>query len=606
MKEKLKIKTEPKRVFAEYEQGNTFKASIGSRGIFEQTKMNERFFVGDQWHGAKCGNERPLVRQNVIKRIGEYKLSSIGAVPVSVVYDAEGIPNTKAIQNQGKELLKEMISGDWKAAKVIPDAPEVSAITTAMSDYFRTTAERVKFDLKNYGLLHKSYVSGTGIGYTYWDEEVDTGLYADEGMTTKIKGDVAYEILPVENVVFGDPNNEDVQSQPYILVSQRLDIESVRREAKRNGLSVDDIIPDGATNYNSGERGEQEPTDSRRVTVITKLYKEWNDDNLTYRVMAVKVTEKAVVRKPWNVGLTMYPLAKFCWDNRNSCAYGDSEITYNIPNQIAINKMRTSECWSALNYGMPKMIVNGDVITGEITNDPGQIIKAYGDYNEIAGAISYVNPPAWAAQYQNAINDLASNTLSVAGANDAALGDLRPDNATAIIEAREAAEQPMQIYKNRFYAFVEEVARIWADFWLRKFGQRSIPINTREGREYIPFNGERYQSLVLTAKVDVGASTRWSEAIQISSLDGMYQSQIIDAKQYLERLPKGIIPRLTELIEDISSRTDVATEEQSFKDDVIKTMAEQNPQAYDQFIKKSAEEQDRILQQIAGGMQNEG
>ena len=40
----LKIKTEPKAVFAEYEQGNTYKSSVGDLGIFEQTKRNERFF----------------------------------------------------------------------------------------------------------------------------------------------------------------------------------------------------------------------------------------------------------------------------------------------------------------------------------------------------------------------------------------------------------------------------------------------------------------------------------------------------------------------------------------------------------------------------------
>ena len=40
MKDRLKIKVAPKEVFAEYEQGNTFKSSIGGRGIFDQTKIN--------------------------------------------------------------------------------------------------------------------------------------------------------------------------------------------------------------------------------------------------------------------------------------------------------------------------------------------------------------------------------------------------------------------------------------------------------------------------------------------------------------------------------------------------------------------------------------
>ena len=48
MKDKLKIKTEPKAIFAEYEEGKTYKASIGQLGIYEQSKKNERFFTGDQ------------------------------------------------------------------------------------------------------------------------------------------------------------------------------------------------------------------------------------------------------------------------------------------------------------------------------------------------------------------------------------------------------------------------------------------------------------------------------------------------------------------------------------------------------------------------------
>ena len=67
----------PSEILKEYKSGYDFKASLGSKGMFEQNKINERFFIGDQWHGAKCGNDRPLVRHNVIKRIGNYKISQI-------------------------------------------------------------------------------------------------------------------------------------------------------------------------------------------------------------------------------------------------------------------------------------------------------------------------------------------------------------------------------------------------------------------------------------------------------------------------------------------------------------------------------------------------
>lgn len=597
------IKLKPQEIFAEYEMGNNYKSSVGTHGIFEQAKINERFFVGDHWYGAQCGNDRPLVRQNVIKRIGEYKISTIGSAPIAINYSAEGYEVSKDVTDEANTLRQSMVSGEWSGVNKPVSTPEISVITDAMSRYQKTCAERLRFGLKAEQLLRNAYISGTGIAYTYWDNEIDTGLFADDRKTTPIKGDIAFEILDVENVVFGDPNNDDVQSQPYIIISQRLDVEDVRREAKRNGLPVDDIIPDGAYTYNSGERGEQEPTESRRITVITKFYKEWNKDGLKYKVMAIKTTEKAVVRKAWDVNLTMYPIAKFCWERRRSCAYGDSEITYLIPNQIAINRMLTAECWSAIALGMPKLIVNSDVMGDiKVTNDPGQVIKVYpGASDRLDDVLRYIAPPAFASQYQNAINDLTNNTLSNSGANDAALGNVRPDNAAAIIQSREAALQPMQIHQNRYYATMEEIARIWADFWLSKYGNRPLKVVDRNGVRYIPFDADRYRNLVITAKVDVGASTLWSEATTISTLDALYTNQIIDAIQYLERLPKGIIPNLTELIEDLRKKVEQQTQMQTSQNDVVSGFAKQYPEQYKAFASQSPEEQKLMIEQIMGG-----
>lgn len=604
MKDKLTIKKDPKSIFEEYKSGNDYKSSIGDSGIFEQSKINERFFVGDQWYGAQCGNKRPLVRRNIIKRIGEYKISSVGAAPVTVMYSAEGVPNTNETKPQREELSKNMMSDKYKSETSQADNVEIAVVTEALSNYQKTCAERVQFNIKNEQLLRNAYISGTGIAYTYWDNDVDTGLYADFGQTKKIKGDIAFEILDAENVVFGDPNSVDVQSQPYILITQRLDVASVRREAKNNGMPENDIVPDGSTEYNSGDRGESEPTDSRRVTVITKLYKEWDKDGNSCKIMAVKVTEKATVREAWDIGLTMYPIAVFQWERRRSCIYGDSEITYLIPNQIAINRMLTAECWSALAVGMPKMLVNNDVISEDtkITNDPGQIIKVNpGMENSMGNAIQYVSPAPWLSQYQVAVNDLSSNTLSDSGANDAALGNVRPDNATAIIQMREAALQPMQIYQNRYYAFIEEVARIWADFWLNKYGKRALKVVTRNGTEYFNFDSSRYKNLVMTARVDVGASTLWSESVVISTLNNLLEAQIITPRQFLERIPQGFVPKLTELIEDIKKNEEAQASVQNNKDAILQQFAQQYPQEYAEYTKLPPEEQELMLKQIMGG-----
>lgn len=584
------IKVTPEQIAEEYKKGTEYKNSIGDKGIFEQARMNERFFVGDQWRGVNAGNNKPLTRLNVIKRIGEYKISTIGASPIAVNYSADGVPDTKAIKEQAKEFTNGMYEGDVNLSGRANEV-EISAVTSAMSDYFRTTAERVKFEQKKDRLLRKAYISGTGVCYTYWDPDIETGLYADDGRTTPIKGDIAFETIDIENVVFGDPNSNDVQSQPFIIIARRITVAEALREARRNRQKTDQIkAENSATDFNSGDRGEKEPDESQRITVYTKFFKEYSNDDKTYKVCAIRVTEKAVIRPKWELNLKNYPIAKFVWDERNSSAYGDSEITYIIPNQIAINRALTAQIWATMAHGMPKLLVNGDVISGPVTNDPGEIIKAYGTPDELANALKYVVPPQFNGLEMIA-NNIANNTLTYNGANDAALGQIRPDNASAIIAAREAALQPMQMYQNRFYDFIEDIARIWADFWINYYGKRKIKIVDKSEIKYLQIDTERYKNLMFTARVDVGASTMWSQSITISTLDSMLLNGVITFEEYLERLPKNLIPDVTGLLENVRQRAaaqqppvPTENEDDDFTDeDIMNDIAAEDPELYAQY-----------------------
>ncbi len=600
-----KVKTAPKDIAAEYQSGVSYKASIGEKGIFEQSKKNERFFVGDQWHGAKCGNERPLIRRNIIKRIGDYKIATVAAPSLSVNYSAEGVPSTVDIQKESTNVRQGLIEGQVPQGEA--SEIEIAAVTAALTDYYRTTAERIKFDKLKEEVLRNAYITGTAIAFTYWDDTIETGLYADAAKSEPIKGDIACEVLDVENVNFGDPNLDDIQKQPFIIIAQRRDLGEVKREARRNGQNADEITPDRDTyQINAGDRGEQEPTDSQRVTVYTKFYKEWDKNDKTYRVMAVRVTEKTFVRKPWCLKLRNYPLAKLSWEKRRSCIYGDSEITYLIPNQIAINRALTAAVWGLIQTGMPIMMVNGNIVNGTITNDPGQIIKVEGGSEDIIGAIRYVEPPNSTTQFQNVVNDLCNNTLSDSGANDAALGNMRPDNASAIMQLQEAARIPMQLIQNRFYDFVEDIARIWCDFWLNYYGTRKLKISDKNGTQYVTFNAERYKNLLFTARIDVGAATVYSESVVIASLEGLLTAQIITPIQYLERLPKNLIPDITGLIDEIkAAQQGVPLDNMDgglTDEEIMANFEQQFPQEAEKLRQLPPEVQAQVLQKIKANM----
>lgn len=606
----------PEQVEAEYKSGQTFKSGLGRRGMYEQNKINERFFAGDQWHGAQCGQDRPLLQHNVIKRIGDYKMAVVGAASVTVGYSADGIPCIADERENIRATMKDLAVGG--TMDELTETEKINLVMGALSDYFRVSAERVKFEDKKSAVLRNAYISGTGVLYTYWDDRIMTGLYADEGRTTPIKGDIACQVLDIENVYFGDPNLDSVQDQPYIILAQRKRVDDIKRQMRRNRRpqdEIDSIKPDRETGYQSGDRADDEPMNSQKALVLTKLYKEWDETGEQYRVMAVEVCGKATVRREWDTKLRLYPIAKMSWDARNNCAYGDSEITNLIPNQIAINRTNTAAAWAVMMIGMPIMIVDGDAVPYEVTNDPGQIIRVYGANGT---PITFVQPPNFSPQFDNLVNSLIGNTLAQNGANDAALGNMRPDNMSAIVAVREAATMPMQMTQNRFYSFVEDVARIWVDFWVCMYGKRSLHISDKNGDWYLPFDAEQYKNLLIRIKIDVGAAGVWSEAQSIQTLDGLLEAGVIDAAQYLERLPKGIVPDLNGLLRDYRDRakastssasidgTDVPTEptqsepiEQSRvpMDEILTQMP---PEYQERWAQMTPEQQTQVLSQLQG------
>ncbi len=576
----------PKQVFAEYAIGNSYKRGLGDKGVQEQSKINERFYVGDQWYGANCGNERPLVRYNIIKRIGEYKTAVISANPIAVNFSADGVQNVIE-QHQAQKMRQAYLSGDYQQS-MMSDENEINLMMSLLSDYFNVTAERVKFEEIKEQALKNAYISGTCIIYTYWDENIATGLFADSERKMKIKGDIRCEVLDVENVTFGDPNNDNVQEQPYIIIAQRKSIAQLKREAKNNKrpyYDIENIKGDNDFDGMAGQRAQNEPENAQKAVVLTKLYKVKNaDGNVT--VKAVRVTENAVIRSEWDLGLSNYPIAKMSWERRRSCIYGDSEITYLIPNQIAINRTLTAAVWSMIFYGMPIMIKDADVISGSVTNMPGQIIDVNCGGNGVGGAISYLSPPAFNGQFEGLINSLVNNTLSQAGANDAALGNIRPDNLSAIIAVREAATLPLQTVQNRFYQLCEDVARIWLDFWVNKYGKRKIKIVDERGVWYLPFDSKKYKDLIVSVKVDVGASTLWGEAQVVNTLDNLLNNGIITQKQYFERLPKGVVPNISELINDLNNNDEI---------DLERIISELDNEEIEAFNALSDEERFKIL-----------
>lgn len=532
----MKHNVTAEQIEQEYARGVRYKQGLGRHGMFRQNKINERFYLGDQWHGAGCGEDRPLVRQNVIKRIADYKMAVVGADPIAVTYSAEGVPDTAKLR---------LSVAQWKDGVESPcdGESDMARMATALSDHFAVTADRLKFDDLKQKVLLDAYITGTGILYTYWDDRLETGLFADQNRTQPIRGDIVSEVLHIDNVYLGDPSVEELQQQPFILISQKKPVEQLRSTAKRyGGNGYGRIRPDADT--------EAENDGIKKATVITRFWKQW-DENGVCSVWGMQVCGKAVVRPAWCLGIRLYPLATFRWGTRHGHGYGESEIPHLIPNQIAINRMITAGVWSMMMTGMPIMVVNGDVITQPVTNDPGQIIPVYGSGEDVERAIRYVDPPAYSSQFDAGISNLITDTLSQSGVSGVVLGEVQPNNAAAILAVREASVRPMQLIRNRFFSFCEDVARIWAEFVIGMYGRRPLKIRTSDGTRYCSFDGDECGNLLFSVRVDVEESVTHDQNTSLQILNKLLEEKVITAEQYVSRLPAGCIPGQRRLVQEM-------------------------------------------------------
>jgi hypothetical protein len=129
------------------------------------------------------------------------------------------------------------------------------------------------------------------------------------------------------------------------------------------------------------------------------------------------------------------------------------------------------------------------------------------------------------------------------------------------------------------------------------YGERPLKIQDKNGTRYLPFNAERYKTLIVNAKVDVGASTLWGESVVIASLGNLLQAGIITPVQYLERLPKGTIPDITGLLDEIKQAQEAQAQQ---REEFIAQFAQTHPQEYEAFKQMSPEQQEKMLAQIGG------
>ena len=170
------------------------------------------------------------------------------------------------------------------------------------------------------------------------------------------------------------------------------------------------------------------------------------------------------------------------------------------------------------------------------------------------------------AQVMELVEKTMNYTKEYMGASDATLGNIKPDNAAAIVAVQKSTNAPLELQKMAFYQFVEDYIRIFLDIMRADYGIREIGNEDDEQNNNTPsvFDFSIIGNYTLNLNVNVGASAYWSEIMQTQTADNLFQKGvIINPITYLESIPDAYIKNKQKIINEIRQQQEQALAAQS-------------------------------------------
>lgn len=514
----MKIKKEAHEIWKEYERGISYKTGIN---LYENVERNNNFFNDKQWEGVNAPDlDKPVF--NFLKPVVNYYtamlISDDIATNVELATGMDG-KRTKKAKKPAMPDEKQTESMDEKIPKII--AQEVDNII-----------ERTNMKFKNRRMIRNCAIDGDGCFYIWFDPDAETGF--------RYKGEIKIDLADNTNVLFGNPSEPDAQEQPYILIAYRRLTEDVKDEARGNGMNPDEVTPDNENRYVNAERDSE----NDYTTVLLKMWKEKGS------VHILKCTRNTVIKKEANTEYKLYPLAWMSWETVKNSYHGVSPLTGKIQNQIFVNKLYAMAMMYTTKMAFPKMLYDRTKIS-VWDNRIGKAIGVAGNPNE--ALFANFQSADMSGNVMNMVQSTISQTKEMMGASDAALGNVKPDNTSAIIAVQKASSMPLDIQRMDFYNFIESCVRIFIEIMRVNYGRRSVTITDSEGAStQEEFDFSKLANYALNLKIDIGQGSYWSELMQVQTLDNMMKSKIIpDALTYLEAVPEGYIKNKSKIVESI-------------------------------------------------------
>lgn len=513
-------KPTPELVSKRYDKGVMFNTQIG---LYDTVTENENFFIGKQWEGVEA-NGLPTPVFNFLKRVTLFQIATISSDNLSM--QATPLNSTSRYGLADLEQVTDVIN------KQFAEVFERNKIVTKVREFMRNAA-----------------VDGDGATYSWFDPDMETGQEA--------KGGIVTEIIENTRIIFGNPNERNVQQQPYIIIPMRKQVEYVKNLAEKNGVKKDDIDSIRADSEAYGNKMDALTDD--RVSMYIYLYRDFD----TGTIHSYKCTQNVELEEDKDTELKHYPITWMNWDYIQDSYHGQALISQLLPNQKFVNKAFAMAMISLMTTAYPKIVYDKTRIPKWDSRVGAAIGVNGGDMNSIAKIID----PAQISPQISQFIDLAVNyTQNFMGASDAALGDTRPDNTSAIIALQRASNAPLELVKLNMYESIEDLGRIYLDMMRVYYGTRYVQVKFLSKQEMNnqplgmsiqdtnfnkPFDFSILNEIPMSLKLDVGASSYWSEITTVQTLDNLLMQGKIELVDYLERIPEGYVSKKQELIDKL-------------------------------------------------------
>ena len=525
-----KNKPTPESVYKKYDKCVTFNTQID---LYDTVKKNENFFIGKQWEGVES-NGLPTPVFNFLKRVTLFQVATISSDNISM--------QSTPLASTSEYTLEDLEN-----------------VTDVINKQFAELFERNKIVTMTRTFMRNAAVDGDGATYSYFDPDMETGQTA--------KGGIVTEIIENTRVCFGNPNNRFVQDQPWIIIPLRKQVKAIKHIAKRNGASEDEIdrIRPDAEMYDN----EMDQLTDDKATLLVYFWK----DEESGHIWSYKCTKDVEIEPPKDTELKLYPITWMNWDYVQDCYHGHALISQLIPNQVFVNKLFAMSMLSLMTTAFPKVVYDKTRVPKWDSRVGAAIGINGGDINSIAKIID----PAQISPQISQFIDLAVNyTQNFMGASDAALGDTRPDNTSAIVALQRASNAPLELVKLNMYESIEDLGRIYLDMMRVYYGRRYVQVksltkqqlqnqplgmNLQDVDVNVPFDFSILNNIPMSLKLDVGASAYWSEIMTVQTMDNLLMQGKIGIVDYLERIPEGYVGKKQELIQKMKSQEAAAMQQ---------------------------------------------